>query len=291
MEELSLATKTMSSEQDRCVLASEQIGSLKTEFIFSAQKQNSLTDVTLMCEDGELKAHRIILSSSSKFFDRVFSRNLRENPVIYMKGFGVQKLRLIIEFVYLGRTEVEADNLGSLLTEMKDLEIVGLSHDAEKSVDKYSSLNSELNDFEEGESGEIKSSQPGAFLSIKPEPNSAVIKEESDEEFSDVDYKVIKKPRKLTTIREKCGVEKSADGSYSCKQCSKRFANPGSLTNHVLNIHEGIRYQCSYCSHQSGQVGNAKSHQRTHHPGLEIRYIQVQAVEANIRMVSTFVAK
>ena len=272
----------MSSEQDRCVVASE-LGSLKTEFIFSAQKQNSLTDVTLMCEDGELKAHRIILSSSSKFFDRVFSRNLLANPVIYMKGFGVQKLRLIIEFVYLGRTEVEAGNLGSLLTEMKDLEILGLSNDAEKSLDEYGSSNSELNlkDFEEEESGEIESAQSG----------SDVIKEESDEEFSDVDYKIIKKPRKLTTIREKCGVEKSADGSYSCKQCSKRFANPGSLTNHVLNIHEGIRYQCSYCSHQSGQVGNAKSHQRTNHPGLEIRYIQVQAVEANIRMVSTFVAK
>ena len=29
------------------------------------------TDVTLVCEDGELEAHRVILSASSPFFQRV----------------------------------------------------------------------------------------------------------------------------------------------------------------------------------------------------------------------------
>ena len=37
----------------------------------SLREVGDFTDVTLVCEDGELQAHRVILSACSSFFQRV----------------------------------------------------------------------------------------------------------------------------------------------------------------------------------------------------------------------------
>ena len=45
-----------------------------------------LTDVTLVTgDDQQIRAHKIILSSSSPFFRNIFIRNPRQNPLLYLK--------------------------------------------------------------------------------------------------------------------------------------------------------------------------------------------------------------
>merc|ERR1719481_335110 len=72
----------------------------------------SLTDVTLVCDDNKLmKAHRIVLCSSSTFFKNIVDRIEGPNAFIYLKGVKHVDLNAIIEFIYLGETNVTAENL------------------------------------------------------------------------------------------------------------------------------------------------------------------------------------
>ena len=61
------------------------------------------SDVTLVTEDDELvRAHKVILSSSSTFFKNVFKRYQHQNPLIYLKDIPFKYLDLVLEFIYTG---------------------------------------------------------------------------------------------------------------------------------------------------------------------------------------------
>merc|ERR1712129_216814 len=86
------------------------------------------TDVTLACEDDkQLKAHKAILSSCSPFFKRILKKNPHQHPLIYLKGMVYANLEAIIQFMYLGQTEVGQKNLGQFMSDAKELEVKGLT--------------------------------------------------------------------------------------------------------------------------------------------------------------------
>ena len=58
-----------------CIQWSDFQENIKNAF-GNLRKNNDFTDVTLVCEDGELEAHRIILSACSSFFQRVRFKDL-----------------------------------------------------------------------------------------------------------------------------------------------------------------------------------------------------------------------
>ena len=100
-------------------MTSERINILHQEFVnFTGSTCNVLysdqefTDVTLVCdEDKQVKAHKVILSSSSKLFRRILLRNPHQHPLIYLKGVDYENLQLILQFIYLGQLEVAQDYL------------------------------------------------------------------------------------------------------------------------------------------------------------------------------------
>ena len=51
------------------------------------RNHEALTDVTLVCEDGkQIKAHKVVLASTSPFFLDLLKRNKHPHPLVYMKG-------------------------------------------------------------------------------------------------------------------------------------------------------------------------------------------------------------
>ena len=60
-------------------------------------------DVTLASGDRkQIKAHKIVLSSSSNFFRQALTRNAHPNPLIYLKDTLHEQLELLLKFI-LGR--------------------------------------------------------------------------------------------------------------------------------------------------------------------------------------------
>ena len=85
------------------------------------------TDVILASTDNtQVRAHRAVLSASSKFFNNILKANKGPNLVLYLKGVKHQDLQSLIEFIYCGKTNVNKTNLANFLEAAEELKIEGL---------------------------------------------------------------------------------------------------------------------------------------------------------------------
>jgi len=90
-------------------------------------KEEKFSDDTLVCEDSQqIKAHKVILSSSSVFFNNILTENHHEHPLIYMKGVKHKRLKHLIEFIYSGETCIDESEVSSFVELGKDLKVEGL---------------------------------------------------------------------------------------------------------------------------------------------------------------------
>ena len=89
-------------------------------------KTTEYSDVTLMCDGFQFKAHKSILSACSPELDKIIKQTSEKNPVIYLRGVHSKEIEALIEFMYLGRTRINAKDLPELLAVAQDLKIRGI---------------------------------------------------------------------------------------------------------------------------------------------------------------------
>ena len=77
--------------------------------------------------EQQVKAHKVILSSMSSVFKRMFVNNPHPEPMVFLKGVDTLDLSAVLDFVYLGEATVLHDNFNSFLETAADLEIEELS--------------------------------------------------------------------------------------------------------------------------------------------------------------------
>lgn len=90
-------------------------------------EQQLFVDVTLACDGGCLKAHRVMLSACSAYFRRVLNETTSKCPVIIMRDVPAAEMDFILQFIYRGEIHVPELRLPSLLKTARLLEIRGLS--------------------------------------------------------------------------------------------------------------------------------------------------------------------
>ena len=91
------------------------------------REDREFSDVTLVCEDGQqVEAHKVILASSSPFFQNLLKRNKHPHPLIYMRGLKSEDLVAMIDFLYFGEANVYQENLDSFLAVAEELQLKGL---------------------------------------------------------------------------------------------------------------------------------------------------------------------
>jgi len=91
------------------------------------REEQDFFDVTLVCEDEQLQAHKLILASSSLFFKNVLRRNPHQHPLLYLKGVKHLNLVYLLEFMYNGQVNVSQEHLTEFLVVAEDLKVNGLS--------------------------------------------------------------------------------------------------------------------------------------------------------------------
>ena len=83
-----------------------------------------LCDVTLVCDDGEIQAHRVILSACSPFFTDVIRKTHKHtHPMLYIRGVCTRILSNILDYMYLGTVNILEEDLPDLLSLASDLKV------------------------------------------------------------------------------------------------------------------------------------------------------------------------
>jgi len=84
-------------------------------------------DVTVLCDDDQIQAHKVILSACSPFFKSVLRRNNHQHPLLYIKGVKFKELQAVLNFMYHGEVNVAQEELNTFLAVAEDLKIKGLT--------------------------------------------------------------------------------------------------------------------------------------------------------------------
>ncbi|XP_023239775.1 uncharacterized protein LOC111638316 isoform X2 [Centruroides sculpturatus] len=85
-----------------------------------------MVDVILSCKDGEMKAHRMMLSASSPVFRRIFSNSPSQYQIVFLRNTKYAELKMILDFIYKGEICVPGSQLGGLIKTAEELKINGL---------------------------------------------------------------------------------------------------------------------------------------------------------------------
>ena len=84
-------------------------------------------DVTVACEEGQVSAHKVILSACSPFFKAVLRRNPHQHPLLYFKGIRHSEMAAVMDFMYQGEVSVAQEDLNTFLSVAEELKIKGLT--------------------------------------------------------------------------------------------------------------------------------------------------------------------
>lgn len=98
----------------------------------------TLVDVTLVCAETSVRAHKVVLSACSPMFQRIFSENPCKHPVIVLKDFSGWEVQAIVDFMYKGEISVIQEQLQSLIKAAESLQVRGLASQDPFGVDKES---------------------------------------------------------------------------------------------------------------------------------------------------------
>lgn len=98
----------------------------------SLLEEERLVDVTLACEGGFIKCHRIILSACSSYFETLLNElgsdgNNGNNLIIVLKDLKLWELQALVQFMYNGEVSVKQNRLAPLVRAAESLHIRGLS--------------------------------------------------------------------------------------------------------------------------------------------------------------------
>ena len=129
------------STSEKVCLQWNEFQNIVTSAFEDLKSDGDLTDVTLACEDGkQIKAHKVVLASTSPFFLDLLKRNKHPHPLVYMKGIKSENIFALVDFLYRGEANIFEDNLDSFLALANEVKLQGLSGKVEETVKKCQSI-------------------------------------------------------------------------------------------------------------------------------------------------------
>jgi len=184
------------------------------------------SDVTLVCEDGrQIYAHRVILASSSSFFQGVLTNVMHSHPLIFLRGVPHSQLSAIMDFIYLGQAEIRQEDLDAFMEVVGELGIKGI-----ETRDKGT---------EYGKDGEKSNERQ-----VTKDPISAVEKLITEEE-SDGGLTSSSMPVESNVLVETPHVDEASllmedPLKFKCDECGRTYKSKPSLSTHK-SLHKRMK--------------------------------------------------
>jgi len=90
-------------------------------------ESGTLVDCTLAAEGQYLKAHKVVLSACSPFFEALLSQHYEKHPIVILKDVTFCELKAMLDYMYRGEVNISQDQLGTFLKAAESLQIKGLT--------------------------------------------------------------------------------------------------------------------------------------------------------------------
>ena len=203
-----------------------------------------LHDVTLVSDDHkQISAHKLVLSAGSEYFNNIFKQNRHSHPLLCLQGVTSEDMNNILDYMYNGEVQIYQDNLDRFLTVAQRLELNGLiGNDQNEKYfeEKTNHVEQYVNKNEKWNSDHPHQEQEPQSVAKVENENVTTISLNEEE---------------INNVKEKVNefLEKSSDGSYSCKLCGKMSSikkdrnAPQNMRNHIETHLEGLSFSCSHC--------------------------------------------
>ena len=233
------------------------------------REDNDFADVTLACEDGkQFEAHKVILASSSPYFQNILRRNKHPHPLIFMRGLKTEDLVAILDFLYCGEANIHQENLDSFLAIAEELQLKGLmgkTNDDEleqKDSPKKTKVQIKTNEskipmFSESFGANVDNQRAGTEYDSTA--GTMALKNHFSGDLQDLDNTTSSMMAKTSN--------KNARGQlvYKCTLCGKE-AEQTNLKNHIEANHlEGISVPCNLCEKAFRSRNSLSKHKTVYH--------------------------
>ena len=210
----------------------------------AAQSIEALADVTLVCDDGEVSAHKLVLFTGSEFFQNFLPRVKHPNPYIYLRGIKMKHLEMALDFMYLGAVQVPQGDIKAILEVANDLKISGLTEEETpkdkentKETIKVEGKKESANIVEnyQEEAAKVKDRLDVLMKNLKDmkgkgkKDKNKKVEEEKDMTADEIDEKALSMLKK--------GFDEEGRTSWICKDCGFLCNDKSRSKRHVRNNH------------------------------------------------------
>ncbi|CAH4004075.1 zinc finger and BTB domain-containing protein 14-like [Pieris brassicae] len=271
--------------------------------------ENDLVDVTLCCDGGKIKAHKMLLSACSNYFKQIFKENPCQHPVIIFRNFKYEDLNAIINFMYHGEVNIFQEQLESFLITAELLEVKGLTDNLEDESYKNQirindSVSLDLTSKSKPESiVQNTSEEPINLATLQPtrednlpmnapfvvvehdnmidlqlDSNKDSNTSQSKPSGSSDEMHVDNQSNSAEDLQEKTTSETDL-AKFRCQLCPKGFKHPTSLTLHK-DSHAG-KTQCPVCRRSFSRSYDMRSHLQRIHQGKQLTIKEIRYKNSN----------
>ncbi|XP_076273904.1 zinc finger and BTB domain-containing protein 8A-like isoform X2 [Rhynchophorus ferrugineus] len=94
----------------------------------------TLSDVTIHCKDGSVRAHKIILASCSTYFNKIFSDHPDPKIAYILHDVTVDQMKCFLELIYCGATDISSDMISKLCQVAEDFGVTSILDENDKSL-------------------------------------------------------------------------------------------------------------------------------------------------------------
>ncbi|XP_015108378.1 zinc finger and BTB domain-containing protein 18.3 [Diachasma alloeum] len=122
-----------------------------TERFSGLLARQALVDVTLLCQNQELRVHKLVLASCSLYFEEMLEQDLGQEPTIILNDLHFNILKAMIEFMYCGETTIAHCHLQSLLNAARVFKVKHLESLVTSMIDANVPLDGDPHDSQESD--------------------------------------------------------------------------------------------------------------------------------------------
>ncbi|XP_066258412.1 uncharacterized protein [Euwallacea similis] len=263
-------------------------------------RDETLSDITIHCKDGSVKAHKVILAVFSPYFRKVFQDHPDQQVAFMIHGVGVKQIRGLIELIYRGSTEISPELTNKICDIAEEFGIKGIVDENDKCALNTSGRDTRFKgqkrvavDFENSTAEPHANKLPKAVTdasenkTLKVPPVACAPLECPEPLKTPKDS--IDTPVNLTsttTSPPSPYVPMSAEArrrtkwalkqrKYKCLLCPASFKRASHLSRHQL-VHTGERpFACNHCDKAFSRHDKLKHHiRKTHIPDYIGNYME-----------------